>query len=564
MKQLIALASIVCVFAASVGAAQETVGWRTDGTGHYPDANPPTVWHRANDKEKAEGKGEDKNIVWASKMPSWSNSSPAVAGDRVFVGSDKTDLVCVNRTTGEILWTATNAYIDGLEGQELEDAKAMIAAAEELRAKIKPEQDKLNNVRNRLKNIKSCKKKLADVEKETGDLKTEESRAARLAEIMKDIEAVVKALEKKPNDGNQKKRLEQITDQIKNLANKEWRTKRLEELVKQLAESQKKLAEAKPEEEEQLKNEEEQLKQVVDPLNKELSGKTKYDLPGVNGLAGYSTCTPVTDGKNVWTLLANGMAACYDLDGNRKWIRLIQKPGGGNGHTASPFSAGGNLIVQIQNTTRALNKDTGEEVWATNKASANHGTSVVTTIGDVDVIITSRGNVIRADNGTVLKNSIGGLGCNAPIVHDGVAYFIQENGKATKLPEEIKEEGMEFKELWKLDKIEGGGCYASPAYHDGLIYSVSASGHLSVIDAKEGSIVYDKKLDAGGTVFSSVVCAGKYVFAFGDKGKSVVFEAGREYKEVARNQLEALRSCPILADNRLYVRGLNHLYCVGE
>ncbi|NQT21423.1 MAG: PQQ-binding-like beta-propeller repeat protein [Planctomycetes bacterium] len=581
MKKLILLACVVCVFVASVGVAQETVGWRTDGTGHYPDANPPTVWRAA------KGDDEGKNIVWASKMPDWSNSTPAIAGDSIFVGSDKTELVCVKRSTGEILWKTDNGYLDGLTGQELEDAKAMVKAAKDLREKIKPEQDKLRNVRNRLNNIKNYGMKISRLEGNTAELKTDEGRAAKIAAIIKDVQAAIKALQEKPDDKNQKKRLEQLTDQLKDIASKEWRTKKLEELAKQLADSQKKLAEAKPEEEEQLNKEAEQLKQVVDNLGNELKGKTKYDLPNAHPATGYSTCTPVTDGKNVWGLLSNGMAACYDLDGNRKWIKFIEKSTDGNGHSASPLLVGDNFIIQMNNTLRALNKDTGEEVW-TAQASVQYGTPVVTAIGDVDVIITPRGDIVRADDGTILKKNVSKLDFCAPIVHDGVAYFIERGGKAIKLPEKITED-MVFEELWQLKNVPGGRYYASPVYHDGLIYAMNEGGHLIVVDVKggapvldaktgepvidgegkpvvsePGSVVYDKKLNVGGTVYPSVTCAGKYIYASGENGKTIVFETGREHKEVAVNQLEKFRSCPVFSGSRMYLRGNKNLYCIGE
>ena len=46
----------------------DIVGWRTDSTGKYPSANPPTVW------------AKDKGIVWKTPLPSWSHATPVLAG----------------------------------------------------------------------------------------------------------------------------------------------------------------------------------------------------------------------------------------------------------------------------------------------------------------------------------------------------------------------------------------------------------------------------------------------------------------------------------------------------
>jgi hypothetical protein len=48
------------------------------------------------------------------------------------------------------------------------------------------------------------------------------------------------------------------------------------------------------------------------------------------------------------------------------------------------------------------------------------------------------------------------------------------------------------------------------------------------------------------------------------KGATVVLEPGREYREVARNQLEGYGSCPVFSGQRMYLRTNKHLYCIGK
>ena len=84
-----------------------------------------------------------------------------------------------------------------------------------------------------------------------------------------------------------------------------------------------------------------------------------------------------------------------------------------------------------------------------------------------------------------------------------------------------------------------------------------------------------------GTFYASPVLAGKYIYMFGMNGTTVVFEPGREYREVARNKIEdcllsAMRfdrgreipehfaSSPVAEGKRIYVRGGNYLYCIGD
>lgn len=107
------LASIVSMAAVAGGAAlaqdaadglretlTEPFGWRGDGTGRFPDATPVTEW------------GPDKNVVWKTPMPDWSDACPVICGERLFVCSEPTTLVCVNKADGAILWQRSNDYLD--------------------------------------------------------------------------------------------------------------------------------------------------------------------------------------------------------------------------------------------------------------------------------------------------------------------------------------------------------------------------------------------------------------------------------------------------------------------
>ena len=91
------------VRAATVPPATSVVGWRTDGTGEYPDAKPVTTFSAA------------ENVVWKTPLPSTSNATPVITGNRIFVCSEPTTLICVAKDSGVILWQKTNDY-DEVEG----------------------------------------------------------------------------------------------------------------------------------------------------------------------------------------------------------------------------------------------------------------------------------------------------------------------------------------------------------------------------------------------------------------------------------------------------------------
>ena len=84
----------------------EPVGWRYDGTGHYPRAQPPRAW------------STEQNVRWSSKLPSWGNGSPVVYGDRVFVTAEPTWLIALDRESGAEVWRAENGVVDATKGEE--------------------------------------------------------------------------------------------------------------------------------------------------------------------------------------------------------------------------------------------------------------------------------------------------------------------------------------------------------------------------------------------------------------------------------------------------------------
>ncbi len=83
--------------------APAMIGWRHDGTGHFPDdCKPVRQW---------DGQS-GKNIVWKTPLPNFGNGSPIVVGRKAFVvcepgypeGVDAPLLVCIDANNGDILW----------------------------------------------------------------------------------------------------------------------------------------------------------------------------------------------------------------------------------------------------------------------------------------------------------------------------------------------------------------------------------------------------------------------------------------------------------------------------
>ena len=94
----------------------------------------------------------------------------------------------------------------------------------------------------------------------------------------------------------------------------------------------------------------------------------------------------------------------------------------------------------------------------------------------------------------------------------------------------------------------------------------SNSGVLSCVDAATGEVRYEGQRLAGlRTVYASPLGADGRVYLISREGVTKVLKAGGEYVELATNELDdAFDASPIVLGDRMYLRGHDNLYCLGE
>jgi len=446
---------------AQVALSGKGIGWRTDGSGSYPNAQPPLEWSTT------------KNVVWRTPMPGYGVSHPVLLGNRIFICAEPCTLLCLKRDDGKILWQKNSSY------SELEIAPAV-------RAQLKVE--------------------LAEMAK----------LAKKRSAVQKEMDLLHRSLIK------DKAPKEEINEKLKPFNQK----------INAIIRSQQKLTVA-----------------------------VRYTQPGIHPTAGYSAPTPVTNGKEVFVAFGNGLVACYDLDGKRKWLKLIEHSNAAYAHAGSPILVGDKLLIHFTDLV-ALDTRTGTESWRL-KHPTGHGTPLSTRIGEVDVVLTPKGAMVRANDGKLLADRLGSCGANSPVLHKGTVYYVHGSANAIRLPKSVTEP-VKVSVLWKGNVKGGGYWFSSPVVHKGLLYAANDQGILTVLDATTGKRVYEERLNLGGSTYPSISVAGNRIYISSDNGATVVLEPGREYKELARNKLEPFRSSLVFDGKRMYVRTEKNLYCIGE
>jgi outer membrane protein assembly factor BamB len=460
------MAVLFAICLTSVAAAQTSVGWRMDGTGVYPGTQPPLKW------------SVTENVVWKTPLPAGSNASPILVGDRIFVCSETSTLVCLSAKDGAILWSRSTPLADAVPENQRQQARAEEAKAEEAARKVRNLQDARNGVS--------------------------------------------AAIIKKPEDAALKEKLDKLKEEIRDAAS------------------------------------------AMKALPLAVLPKTCEDT-------GYATPTPASDGKHVYVAFGTGIVACYDLEGQRRWVRRLEThPATYSeprlyGVSESPLLAGGQLLVHFLKLT-ALDPATGKTNWEA-EAPIHFGSPVRARVGDTEAVVTVCGDIFRASDGKALASKIWGAEglplntCCSPIVQGDTVYFVGKGGGAVRLTPS-KEGGLATEKLWESKAIKDW-CVASPVFADGLLYTLQKDGKFIVLDASNGKSVYVERLDIKGYNYPSLVLAGAYLYASSNAGETVVLKPGREYQEAARNTLEPFWASQVFSGTRMYVRGQANLYCIG-
>ena len=294
------------------------------------------------------------------------------------------------------------------------------------------------------------------------------------------------------------------------------------------------------------------------------SQRQKLDLggkPPSHQVNGYTSPTPVTDGSTIYVVFGTGVAAAIDFEGQPRWARIVGVPGHEWGHSASPVLVDDRLVIHIGADLMALDPATGDEVWSVS-SKGTWGTPQVIRGGAGKAVLTSGGTLVRVRDGEVLAAGLTKTPWGSPVVHAGRVYIMDEAGGAAYAVNPASS-GEPLQRLWtmqpKVDRY-----YASPVVHDGIVYNITRGGFISAVDATDGTLIYEKRLSLGGTVYPSPCLVGDQLLVCSDAGQMQIITPGRTLDVVQENTLEPFRSTPTIVDNRLYVRTLNALYCIGR
>jgi outer membrane protein assembly factor BamB len=314
----------------------------------------------------------------------------------------------------------------------------------------------------------------------------------------------------------------------------------------------------------------------------------KQEIRRKEGKNSYATPTPVTDGKFVYAFFGSGTAVCVDFDGNVIWVNPEYPFYSQHGLGASPILYKDLLIMPFDGSSPgedklvgwkkpwdqafvlALDVSSGRERWKARRGLSRiaHVTPMIARVGDRDQLLSGAGNVVQGfdpDTGERIWSVYSqGEGVTPSLVVGGGMVFSSsgyeaETIRAIRLDPAARGDVTKTHIAWEQKRAVP--TRPSFLYHDGLLYSVKENGIALCMDATDGKVVWQERLE-GDYSASPVFAAGRLYF-LSENGDTTVIAPGRAFKQLAVNPLEGTCQASLAISNgRIYIRSDKHLFCV--
>jgi outer membrane protein assembly factor BamB len=311
-----------------------------------------------------------------------------------------------------------------------------------------------------------------------------------------------------------------------------------------------------------------------------------------------ASSTPATDGERIYCQFWDGkdlMLYAFDFKGEVLWKRgdpadkdrddlgvYEVKNNGESQHGAgnSPMVYDGKVFFANEkdgsSVLLAFDAKTGKTVW---KAARKPFRTCYSTPfilekkdGESELIVGSTAGITGYNpaNGKEIWNFTWEFKNKAlrtvasPIAHQGLVFQGSGDGDGSRDLIAVKLDGKGDVSATNLAWEAKGFPYVpTPLGFGDHIYCVTDDGYALCHVAKTGTQVWKEKL--GGDVSASPVLIDGKIYAPAMSGKVYVFEAAPKFKLLATNNLgEPVFATPAVADGCLYIRGAEHLFCIGK
>ena len=302
------------------------------------------------------------------------------------------------------------------------------------------------------------------------------------------------------------------------------------------------------------------------------------EAPKIHGKNSHASPTPLIEGDYVYVHFGHQGTACLTKSGRIVWknTSLSYRPVHGNG--GSPIIVGRALVFSCDGASEpfvvALDKNTGQELWRTNRhveapKKFSFSTPHLINVDGQPQVISPGSNCVVAYNPkngdeiwTVKYDGYSVI--PRPVFLNGLLYIctgydspsmicIEPTGRGDVTDSHVK---------WTIRK----GVPHTPSLLalGSEIYMVSDRGVASCIDAASGETHWQKRL--GGKFSASPILAAGNIYFQSEDGVTTVVRPGRTYQMIAVNEMQDERTLASLAvaENTFFIRTGTHLYRISN
>lgn len=301
-------------------------------------------------------------------------------------------------------------------------------------------------------------------------------------------------------------------------------------------------------------------------------------LPGVHDKHNLATPSPVTDGERVYAWFGTGQIVALDAGGKQLWTRHLgkeQSPFEINwGHASSPLLYDDVVLLlclhEQASYLLALDKRTGKDKWKVDWPAGviSYSTPIVAAgpNGPELIVNTSRG-VEALDPATGERrwqiDEANRFPIPVAIPHGDMIYMSRGYRSSPYLAIKLGGRGDVSSSHVQWRVPTGGPYVPSLLLYQDLLYMAGELGIVSAIDAANGERIWQERI--GGLFTASPVAGDGKVYLLSESGETVVIQAGRTPRVLARNQLEGhFVASPAIAGGRLVLRADDSVVAVGK
>ena len=310
----------------------------------------------------------------------------------------------------------------------------------------------------------------------------------------------------------------------------------------------------------------------------------------IHSLNTWASSTPATDGQNVYALFWDGSAVAlyaFDFQGNQIWKHDLGGFTSQHGPGASPIVHEGKVFFLFDQDNDywltpsskliALDAKSGKTAWEVQRKAFRACYSTPFILDDPvrgpELIVASTAGIAGYQPHTGKENwnwtwhfdRMALRTVASPVFGQGLIFANSGDGSGERNTVAVrpgKNGGSDSPRLvWENKKILP--YVPSMLAWEDYLFAVNDKGLALCYLAQTGKPLWNEHL-ANGFSASPVLIDAK-IYAVSEDGEVFIFPAAPSFKQLAKNSIgEKVRATPAVANNRLFIRGQQHLFCIGQ